>query len=174
MRNAFRLLPLLICLLPLPALGSPDAHPPTVMPKEFDVMKQLVGTWEGTAKMGEKEEPVTVIYKMTAAGTALTETLMPGTPHEMVSVYHKDGRSLAMTHYCATGNQPHMKLKKGDAQSISFEMTKPTGISSAKEAHMHAVTLTLADPDTLKQEWTFYTDGKKSGVNAFNFKRKKG
>ena len=145
-----------------------------VMPKEFDTLKSLVGTWEGTAKMGgPKDEQVSVVYALTSGGTAITETLMPGTPHEMVSVYYKDGKSLGMTHYCAMGNQPHMQLKKADDKSMSFEMTKPVGVSSMKEPHMHAVTLSMADSDHLKQEWVNYQDGKAAGGATFDLQRKK-
>jgi hypothetical protein len=153
------------------AFAGHDHAPPT-MPKEFATLKKLVGKWEGTTVMEGKEEKAVVEYKLTSAGTALVETMGPGTPHEMVSVYHKQGKSLGMTHYCALGNQPHMALKKATDKSVAFEMTKPVGISSMKEMHMHAVTLTLADDDTLKHEWTNYTNGKNAGTMVFNFKRK--
>lgn len=58
-----------------------------------------------------------------------------------------------MTHYCAMGNQPRMSLKKSDGKTVQFEMTKPFGVSSINEPHMHAVTLSLSEPNTLKQEW---------------------
>ena len=143
------------------------------MPKEFDMMKGLVGTWEGTTMMDGKETPVSVVYKVTSNGSVLTEILGPGQPMEMISVYHKEGNSLAMTHYCALGNQPHMKLKKSDAKSVSFEMVGKSGIASMKEPHMHAVTLTLTDPNTLQAEWTHFENGKPSAEKAlFTFKRK--
>ena len=148
-------------------------HQPVAMPKDFESLKQLVGTWEGTNKMGDKDQSMTVIYDVTSAGTALTEKLMAGTPHEMISVYHKDGNTLGMTHYCALGNQPHMMLKKADATTFAFEMTKPIGVSSMKEPHMHAVTLTLTDADTLKQEWAHFENGKLKETTTFTFKRKR-
>ena len=61
--------------------------PPVKMPKEFDTMKKLIGTWEGKNEMHGKEEMVTVEYKLTSGGTAIMETLMPGSAHEMVSMY---------------------------------------------------------------------------------------
>lgn len=152
--------------------GSAHEYPAPVMPKEFDTLKKLVGTWEGTSKMGDKEMPVTVIYDLTSGGTAITEKTMVGTPHEMISVYHKEGKGLAMTHYCSIGNQPHMKLKKADDKSMSFEMTANTGLDNAKEPHMHALTLTLEDDNTLKQEWTHFEGGKAKGTATFTLKRK--
>jgi hypothetical protein len=162
---------LLLCFSGL-ALGHPG-HQPPAMPKEFDQLKQLVGTWEGTTMMDGKEQKVIAVYEVTSGGTAVVERLFAGTPEEMVSVFHKEGKSLGMTHYCAIGNQPHMHLKKADGKSMAFEMTKPDGISSMKEAHMHAVTLTMADPDSLKEEWVQFADGSQKGTAAFTLKRKK-
>jgi len=151
--------------------GAEGHHQPPAMPKEFEALKTLVGKWEGTTKMHDKEEKTEVTYALTSGGTAIMETMMPGTPHEMVSIYHKAGKSLAMTHYCALGNQPYMPLKKADKKSISFELKKPVGISSMKEEHMHAVTLTLQDNDTLVQDWVNYKGGKKAGNVTFTLKR---
>jgi hypothetical protein len=157
------------------ALASPEhkEHKPVAMPQEFETLKKLVGTWEGTTKMGDKETPISVVYELTSAGTAITEKLGPGTPMEMVSVYHKNGKSLAMTHYCAVGNAPQMNLKKADDKSIFFEMTKPIGVSSMKEMHMHSIKLTLNSGDSLTQEWTNYENGKKKETAVFTFTRKK-
>ncbi|MEE9214278.1 MAG: hypothetical protein V3U54_05695, partial [Thermodesulfobacteriota bacterium] len=75
---------------------------------EYEKMKTLAGTWEGTSSMGEEGEKVTVKYEMTSADSAIVETLFPGTPHEMVSVYYDDNGKLSMTHYCMIKNQPNM------------------------------------------------------------------
>ena len=162
-----------LILCSLNALANPGQHPAPVMPKDFETLKKLVGTWEGKAKMhSDKEEDVTVVYELTSGGTAITEKLMPGTLNEMVSIYYKDGKSLAMTHYCAKGNHPEMKLKKSSDTAISFEMVGVKGISSAKEAHMHAITLSMPDANTLKQDWVNFQDGKKNMTAIFSFKRK--
>jgi hypothetical protein len=163
-------------LLPLVLMSQAFAHDmpmPPVMPKDFDTLKQLAGTWEGTSVMNGKEEKVSVVYEVTSGGTAVSERLMPGTSHEMVSMYYKDGKSLAMTHYCAMGNHPQLQLKNGDSGRLFFEMTKPVGVTSMKEPHMHAVTLTMADSDHLTQEWTSFADGKKQETAVFKFQRKK-
>ena len=111
----------------------------TVVP-QFGKLKQLVGEWEGVHKnmMTGKREKVVVTYRLTAGGSALIETLFPGTPHEMVSVYHGDGDDLVMTHYCMLGNQPTMRSEDGpDANPITFEFDGGTGIKSIKDPHMH-------------------------------------
>lgn len=165
---------LIVILLSQLSLASTDhpQHAPVPMPKEFEMLKKLVGTWEGTTKMGDKEEKATVTYELTSGGTAIMEKLGPGTPMEMVTIYHKDGKTIAMTHYCALGNHPQMNLKKADEKSISFEMKKPLGISSMKEPHMHAMVMKFDGDDAITHEWTSFDNGKKKDTAVFNFKRK--
>lgn len=150
-------------------------HKAPQMPKEFDTMKGLVGNWEGTGTMGpdKKEMPVTTQYELTSGGTAIAEKLSPGTPHEMISMFHKEGKTMAMTHYCALGNQPHMKLTKADGKTMTFEEEGHQGLDSPKEMHMHSLTITLTDADNMKEEWTSYNDGKAADTAVFNFHRKK-
>jgi len=148
-------------------------HDEMAMPKDFETMKKLVGTWEGSGKMEGKDTPIKVTYELTSGGTAIAEKIGPGTPHEMLTVYHPEGKSMGMTHYCAMGNQPHMVLKKSDAHMLAFEMDKPEGVKSMNEPHMHALTLTMADDNTLKQEWTDYANGKKKDTAVFTLKRTK-
>lgn len=166
------LLTTLALVLGTQAFAHPEPHP-AAMPKEFTTLSSLVGTWDGTGMMQGKETAMTVEYKLSSGGTVLIETLFPGTPHEMVSVYHRSGKTIAMTHYCAMGNQPEMMLRKATDKSLAFELTKPVGISSLKEMHMHALKLTLADADSLTQEWTNFMDGKPGETAVFKFKRKK-
>ena len=56
----------------------------------------------GPAKLGEGKDAheATVTYKVTSGGSAVVETIGPGTEHEMVTVIHPDGDDLMLTHYC--------------------------------------------------------------------------
>src|SRR5687768_10780544 len=66
----------------------------------FERIKQLAGDWmEKDPKTGK--EMVMTRFRVTANGTAVEEIVMPGAPHEMVTIYHLDGDSLLLTHYCA-------------------------------------------------------------------------
>ena len=132
--------------------------------KEFERMKQLVGAWEGTSDMGKEGEKVRVEYRLTAGGSALVETLFPGSAEEMVSVYHDQKGKLAMTHYCMLRNQPHMTLRKADAQTIDMVFARNgNDINPAKEKHMHAVLITFTDSDHITQKWTLFENGKDQG-----------
>jgi hypothetical protein len=152
--------------------GGDHSMPAPSVPKEFESLKALVGTWQGKTIMNGKEESATVSYKLTSGGTAIVETLGEGTPHEMVTVYSARKNKIFMTHYCAIGNQPEMSLKKAAANSYVFEMNGHAGIDDPKEMHMHALTLTLTDPNHLKQEWTNFNNNKKADIAVFDFTRK--
>lgn len=148
-----------------------NSMPAPAIPKEFATLKQLLGTWHGENQMGEQKVNMTVHYKLTSGGTAITETLMAGTPQEMVTVYHKDGDSVALTHYCMLGNQPHMKLTQASNKELSFVLHGKQGITSAKEPHMGAVKVRLLDDNTLEQQWQHFVDGKLVSTSVFTFTR---
>jgi hypothetical protein len=165
---------LVFCLIPFPSHAD-EGHQhemATKMPKEFDQVKTLVGNWEGVEKTEKGEEKIHVTYEVTAGGSAVTEKLFPGTPHEMLSVYHTTKGKVGMTHYCMFGNHPELTLKKSDDKTMSFEMDNMRSLASKNEPHMHALTLTMTDKDHLKQEWTSYENGKKKDVKVMEFARK--
>jgi hypothetical protein len=147
--------------------------PAAALPKEFDALKKLVGTWQGKSKMGDKEFPVTITYELTAGGSTILERLFPGTPHEMLSVYTAEGDKLVMTHYCALGNHPRMALKSATAKSVSFEMAGTEGIRSANDMHMHAMTVAWVDGDHIKETWVSWDKGAKKEEKVFELGRKK-
>lgn len=149
---------------------EPAKHP------GLEQFKQLAGEWTGTmtAAGGTEEFPATARYKVTSAGSAVVETLGAGTPHEMVTVIHADNKDLVLTHYCAAGNQPRMRMHGGgDGGRFDFQFDGATNLKSDKDMHMHSVVYTIVDKDTLKADWTNYVNGKKGGTAQFVFKRKK-
>lgn len=140
----------------------------------FTKMKTLVGKWEGKMGDGPDAMPATVEFKLTGSDTALVETLGPGSPFEMVSVYHMDGDSLVMTHYCGAGNQPSMKLKPGkDANILFFDFYKGANMKPT-DMHMHQLTYTFVSPDHVKAVWVSFANGKAADQAAFDFHRVKG
>lgn len=52
------------------------------------------------------EGEVRTTYKLVAGDSAIEETLSHG---NMVTMYHPDGNSLMLTHYCVAQNQPRMR-----------------------------------------------------------------
>ena len=143
--------------------------------QEFERIKSIVGVWQGTSIMGKggekQEENVTVEYKLTSGGSALVETLFPGTPHEMVSVYHDKGGKLSMTHYCMLGNQPQMNLKKSEGNVFEFDLISDGDINAQRDQHMHSLTISFLDNNNIIQKWTLYEDGKEKDTTTIKLTR---
>jgi hypothetical protein len=124
-------------------------------------LKKLAGTWVAAGKDGKPTDQVVSVIKVTAAGSAVHETLFPGQPHEMVSVYYRDGADLVMTHYCALGNQPRMKADpKSPANQIRWQFAGGTNLDPAKDKHMHEGTITFVDDDHIEWSGVCWEGGK--------------
>jgi hypothetical protein len=170
-------LSMLMSLLGFSLLWAHEHQMPPRPPssKEFDQLKPLVGKWSGTVthpgQQAQPPETVATEFKLTAAGSAIEETLMTGTPHEMVDMYADESGKLAMIHYCALGNQPHMVLKQADPTQIVLEMGPTVGIDAATDQHMHALTLEFPDANHLTERWTSYEGGKPGETVVFTMAR---
>ncbi len=124
----------------------------------FQKLKALEGRWVGPAvwdQGGEKGNvQFEVSYKVTSAGKAVVETMLPGTPGEMITVYHLDGDDLVLVHYCTSGNQPRMKLvSASDPSDLSFRCLGGTNMTEA-DSHMHSARLRVVDEDHIRGEWS--------------------
>jgi hypothetical protein len=175
-RLALPVVVLLACVTsPLVAEEKKPAAADGNQPSRLELFKQLAGDWVGTATSPIRgAQEVQVRYQVTAGGSAVVETLFPGTDHEMLTVIHRDGDDLLLTHYCMLGNQPQMKAAAtGDANKVEFKFVRATNLKSDKDMHMHDATFTFVDKDTLKAEWTHFKDGKAAGQVAIELKRKK-
>jgi len=175
MKKTAYILLIFACLL---LIGSLIAHAgegkgaPYAGSKGYERMKQLVGVWEGTSNMGKEGQKVRVEYRLTAGGSALVETLFPGTPEEMISVYYDDSKGrLSMTHYCMLQNRPSMKLQNTGGDTLAFVYAKGSGIDPKKDAHMHALTISFTDKDHVVENWTYFEAGKEKGVTTLNLSR---
>jgi hypothetical protein len=117
----------------------------------FERMKKLAGTWVLAGPDGKPTEQVVSVVKVTAGGSAIQETLFPGQPHEMLSVYTIDGADLVMTHYCVLGNQPRLKADpKSPPNQIHFQFVGGANLDPAKDKHMHEGTVTFVDEDHIE------------------------
>jgi hypothetical protein len=105
-----RSLPPFLTLVVLTLASPVRAQAPSVDGKAaFERLKTLAGTWQGQAGHGPADQAATVTYRVASGGSVVEETLFPGTPHEMISMYHLVDGQLVMTHYCAMANQPRMR-----------------------------------------------------------------
>ena len=127
----------------------------------FERLKKLAGTWVEADKDGKPTEKVVSVVRLTAGGSAVHETLFPGQPEEMVSVYNLDKGDVVMTHYCVLGNQPKMKADPATTKNqIHFAFAGGTNLDPAKDMHMHAATLTFVDDDHIEIAGEAWANGK--------------
>ena len=170
----------LICVVFL-AAASPGHAGGMKAQAAFDELKSLEGTWrgkpEGEGAEAEAEakmvDEVIHEFRVSAAGTVVMETMGPGTEHEMINMYHLDGENLVLTHYCAGGNQPTMKLnrEKSTVEKLVFDFTGGTNLDPAVDSHIHSAKIKLGDPNKLESIWESYADGKKAGGMVFHLAR---
>jgi hypothetical protein len=140
----------------------------------FDKLKALAGDWVDLDGAFGMKDRVAVTYRVTGGGNAVVETLFAGTPAEMVTVYHKDGSHVVLTHYCAAGNQPRMRAKTSDGSTLAFDFDGGTNLDPAKDGHMHAGRIEFLGADRVRAQWIGWDQGKPSGHSpTFNLERKK-
>src|SRR5438874_7461797 len=134
----------------------------------FDRLALLKGEWKGEQE-GVK---ISLIYTLTANGSALMEEFRPQSGAVMITMFTVDGDHLIATHYCSANNQPQMVTPTiSDAQKpLAFSLVRVTGLNSADDWHNTGLTVIQEDNDHLTQEWSYQFKGK-TGKDTFHFAR---
>jgi hypothetical protein len=142
---------------------------------DFERLKALAGEWEGSARGGADATPIPTraTIKVVSAGSAVMLTTDAGTPHEMVTMFHRDGDSLLATHYCSAMNQPRMKARSGSpAGTLAFEFMDGTNLGP-HPGRMQSLVMGMPSADQQTQVWTFRA-GDREETMTFDLKRKRG
>jgi hypothetical protein len=140
----------------------------------FGALRGLKGSWSGMAhQAGDAHKLATrATFRVISAASAVMLTTDPGTPHEMVTLFHRDDGVLMATHYCAAQNQPRFKAQPSeDAKKLVFEFVDGTNLG-AHPGRMQRLVISLPDRDHQVQEWT-YREGEQETTMVFELKRKK-
>ena len=146
--------------------GAPAPDP------RFEALKALAGEWEGTATQDGKAAPgaTRATFKVVSGGSAVMLVTDPGTPHEMVTLFHQDDGALLATHYCAAMNQPRLRARAGDdASAIAFEFQDGTNLKT-HPGRMDGLVLATLAPGVQRQTWT-YADGGRTSTMILELKR---
>jgi len=161
-----------------PATDGGAANPATIVYDDqsaFNYIKTLAGNWErmGAANHEHGASSSVVSFKISAAGSTVMETYNAGQPNEMVSVYHMDGKTLLMTHYCALQNAPVMKFEKSDQPGeIKLGFFGGTNFDPKVDAHAHEGVIRVKDRDTFEVTSVGYAGGKPMPPAVSLMKRK--
>lgn len=158
-----------LCLAAGP-LAQDDRSP---IKPTLETLKALEGEWILLDPEGNPTDQVGLAYRVTSGGSAVLETIFPGTEHEMMTVYHMDGDDLVLTHYCHMGNQPRMKASEGSTESkILWEFVDATNLPSPDAPHMHDGTLEILGKNRLRSAWNLLENGERTFTAEFNLQRK--
>ena len=147
----------------------------------FETLKGMAGTWRGTPEgsgaeaEAEAEAVGEVVHEIqvSAAGTVVMETMGPGTEHEMINMYHLDGDDLVLTHYCAGGNQPRMRLDRDSStgQRLVFDFDGGTNLDPDADHYIRAAEITLTGDGGMVSAWTSWSAGEPVGGMTFHLAR---
>lgn len=161
-RSLPTLLALALALVSAPAALADDAG--------WEKLKSVVGTWTTT----HEGKTTTVTYALVSNGTALMETMETPAPDnvQMVTMYHKDGDTLLMTHYCAMGNQPRMRARGLKDGKLDFQYLDAANTKGEDAPRMSRLVMSFPDADRLVNTWYHRTGGKEEPID-FTLTRKK-
>jgi len=150
---------ILVVLVALALVSGASAAPA----KTFDRFKALAGDWVAAEDTDyAKKGDLIARYHLTGGGSAVVEDLFPGSPHEMTTVYHMDGDDVVLTHYCMTGNQPRMRAKAPEGDTVTFAFDGGTNIDAKKTKHMHDASFQFVSENEIRTQWNGLADGKPS------------
>jgi hypothetical protein len=139
----------------------------------FEFLKTLGGDWQRAGGPDHAGGSKATTFKVSAAGSAVVETIFPGQPAEMITVYHRNGNDLLLTHYCALWNAPVLKFQPSDKPGeIRFAFEGGTNFNPDKDMHVHEGTLTIKDPNTLEVDFVAYSDGQPQPSERATLRRK--
>jgi hypothetical protein len=135
----------------------------------FERMKTLEGRWRGKSTKGwEDTKRVQVI----AAGSVIMFTSFEAHPGEtMVTMVHRDGDRLLLTHYCVAKNQPRLVATSYDAESGRAVFEYLDGLASRDKGHMDKVVMTFDSPAHYESQWTWYQNGRERWLEQIEYTR---
>lgn len=160
--------PALALTLAMAAGGAGAAEDP------FQRIKALEGTWVGVDAAGQPTDQVVSVFHVTSNGHSVEEIMFPGSPNEMVNMYYRDGDDVLMTHYCAGGNQPTVKLMNTATPGlVKFEYHDISNMITMNDEHMREGSFRWIGEDRLKAEWRSWSNGQYLSTSSFEMVRRK-
>lgn len=159
----------MLCFIAITLVGTASADGGFTPNEAFLAMLKLEGKWSGEAfflEPGQSAEEVETtdsetIFKIIGNSTVV-QTIAPGTPSEMMSMYHQNGRNeLIHQHYCVVGNQPSMRFKESDEEgAIDFRFSGGTNMDVNLDRHFHHHFIRIIDEDTFESRTEIWQSGK--------------
>ncbi|MCI0656169.1 MAG: hypothetical protein L0170_03760, partial [Acidobacteria bacterium] len=138
----------------------------------FGKFQALAGIWRGRSTKGWTGE---ASFEVIAAGSVVAETSrFQAHPDEtMMTMYHLDGSTMLLTHYCVAKNQPRLEMSSlsEDGRKVTFRFRDGTNLASRNQGHMDSVVYQFEGPDRFTSQWSFYKDGKEEWMEEIHYER---
>ena len=138
----------------------------------YETLRSLSGDWVNVEHPEDLKQGV--VFRGTAAGSAVSATLYPGGPMEMMSLFHLDGKDkLVHTHYCALQNQPTMLFVRTDEPNrMRFEFAHGMSLDVNKDLHTHHTEFRLLEDGQVEVHIDTWQNGKTNNIVTFTVQRK--
>ena len=136
----------------------------------FERLCALAGSWEGSSSEGWSSR---CELEVIARGSALLErtNFEAHAGETMLTLYHKDGAELVLTHYCVAGNQPRLVASEIGADALHFTFRDATNLASRDQGHMDEALVRLEGLDAFSSRWSYYQNGKTSWAEEIRYRR---
>lgn len=163
-----------LALVSLLSLSAVLAVPATSTPGiGLDALDGFIGTWVLADENGEPTDQVISVVRKTAGGSALIETLFPGSDTEMITMYYTDGDQLKLTHYCSCAAHPVMVASRDEEGNLRFDCVgRGENFADCKTTtHMHDAVYRFEGEDRVHTTWRMMEDGALGHIGDFQFVR---
>ena len=139
------------------------AQAATPAEEAFAKLKTMAGTWKSSTNAGEN----TISYTVRADGSALEEVVMG-----MVTMFHLDGNSLLLTHYCTLGNQPRLRATvfPSPVSSLEFVFQDITNLKPGV-GHISGAKFEFVDENHVNETWQYTKPDGTTGTEFFKHER---
>ena len=153
-----------VAVVPLGSL-LPDAESdpePSIQQQAVDTraalerLEGMVGSWSSVERR-QGARPSTTTFRRTGGGKTLVNDA-----GGMLTVYHPDGATLMLTHYCGAGNQPRMRLQQFDGRKMVFAMFDITNLATPQSYHTTHVELVFTSEDKVTLTYRGIQAGRES------------
>lgn len=150
----------LMLVLPMGAQETPASQ-------ALAKIRGLEGKWEGTFEWSgarSAKGKMDAEYYVTGNGSAVVENLVSDGKPTMTTVYHLDGSTLRLTHFCAAQNQPRLKAERIDLarNEIDFGFVDVTNLKTVDAGHVHGLEWRMVDADHITLTFIFRAGEKQS------------
>jgi len=167
-RVAAPLVALTFAVAPVAAAGPPDEAATAAV---FERLKSLAGSWEGRSTRGWTDR---ARFKTIAAGSVVLWDSFESHPgEEMMTLVHRDGARLLLTHYCVSKTQPRLVLSDAtaDGREATFTFLDGASLPSRDVGHMDKAVFRFEDEGRFTTRWTWYQDGHERWMEEVEMRR---